>query len=128
MKILVDTHILIWAAGNKLSPELLEYIIDDDNILLFSSASIWEITIKYRMRKEGFNYNPISLYSGLIDAGYIELPISAKHSLQTMLLPDIHKDPFDRIMVAQALSEGLSFLTSDKTISEYPGSIIYVAT
>ncbi|MCL2054555.1 MAG: type II toxin-antitoxin system VapC family toxin [Oscillospiraceae bacterium] len=126
MKILLDTHILIWAAQNKLPPELLKYIIDDDNILFFSSAGIWEIAIKYRMRKEAFSHNPIPLYSGLIDAGYIELPITAKHSFQTVMLPDIHKDPFDRIMVAQALAEGISFLTSDKIISGYPGSIIYV--
>ena len=126
MKILLDTNILLWAAAGELSPEATRYIEDSANTLLFSPASLWEIVIKRGLGRADFIVDPASLYSGLLSAGYQELPISALHTLLVSTLPPLHKDPFDRILLAQATSEGIPFLTSDKLLSQHPGSVIFV--
>jgi len=125
MKILLDTHILLWAAAGELPPEAARYIEDTNNTLLFSSASIWEIVIKRNLNRPDFVVDPASLYSGLLSAGYQELAVTGKHTLLVGALPPLHKDPFDRILLAQAASEGIPFLTSDEILSQYPGSIIF---
>ena len=125
MRLLIDTHILLWAAADELPPEAARYIQNMDNTLLFSPASIWEVVIKRSLGREDFSVDPASFYSGLLSAGYIELPITGRHSLLVSTLPPLHKDPFDRILLAQAASEGIPFLTSDALLSQYPGSIIF---
>ncbi|MDR2559097.1 MAG: type II toxin-antitoxin system VapC family toxin [Oscillospiraceae bacterium] len=126
MKILIDTHLLLWAAAGELPVKAASYIEDKTNTLLFSPASIWEVAIKSGLGREDFVADPISFYSGLLGAGYQELPISGRHALLVSTLPPLHKDPFDRILLAQATSEGIPFLTSDKLLSQYSGSVIYV--
>ena len=126
MKILLDTHILLWAAADKLPPEAERYIQDMANTLLFSPASIWEIVIKRGLGRTDFIVDPASLHSGLLSAGYQELPITGLHTLLVSNLPLLHKDPFDRILLAQSAAEGVPLLTPDSALRQYPGSIIFV--
>lgn len=128
MKILLDTHILLWAAADTLPPEAAFYIKNIENTLLFSPASMWEVVIKRGTRRADFIVDPASLYNGLLDSGYEELPITGRHSLLVPTLPPLHKDPFDRILLAQAVFEGVPLLTADKVLSKYPVSLIYVGT
>jgi len=99
---------------------------DKTNILLFSSASIWEVVIKSGLGREDFVVEPASLYSGLLSAGYQELPVTSRHSLLVATLPPLHKDPFDRILLAQSMSEGVPLLTIDRILTQYKSSVIYV--
>jgi PIN domain nuclease of toxin-antitoxin system len=125
MRILLDTHLLLWAAAGELPPEAVRYIEDRANTLLFSPASIWEIVIKRGLGRTDFIVDPVSLYNGLLSAGYQEMPITSRHTLLVSTLPPLHKDPFDRILLAQAMSEGIPVLTSDKLLTQYPGSVIF---
>jgi PIN domain nuclease of toxin-antitoxin system len=126
MRLLLDTHVLLWAAAGELPPLAALYVEDMANALYFSAASIWEVVIKRGLGRKDFAAEPASLYNGLIMAGYLELPVTGKHTLLVGALPDLYKDPFDRILLAQAAFEGMPLLTSDITLSKYPGSIIYV--
>ena len=125
MKLLLDTHLLLWAAGepDKLSARAKALLEDQDNVLLFSAASLWEITIKAGLGRADFQIDPHLLRRGLIENGYQELPITSQHALMVGQLPDVHRDPFDRILVAQATVEGLLFLTHDPLVQAYPGPI-----
>ena len=99
-------------------------MIDDiQNEVVFSSASIWEIAIKRRMDRNSPIVDARAFRQGLLANGYQELPIDGLHSAQVQDLPSLHKDPFDRILVAQALVEGLLLLTSDRMVARYPGPI-----
>jgi len=126
MKYLLDTHVLLWAAAGKLSSQAAKYIEDESNELYFSSASIWEIVIKSNLNRKDFKIEPLLFYRGLLQAGYFEMPISAKHALIVEGLPMLHKDPFDRLLLAQAISEQLMLLTADSNITQYTGPIIHV--
>ena len=125
MKLLLDTHVLLWAAGepNRLSHEIRELLGDPENELLFSAASMWEITIKSGLGREDFQVNARLLRRGLLDNDYEELPIRSEHALAIDALPPIHRDPFDRILIAQATIEGIELLTADQVIARYPGPI-----
>lgn len=123
MRLLLDTHVLVWAATGdpKLSSAAVKLIDDDANTLYFSAASIWELTIKGAERT---GIIPRVLRKALLEAGYLELPITAEHGLAVEALPNHHRDPFDRIMVAQALSEGFVLVTHDSTLQAYPHTTI----
>ena len=125
MKLLLDTHLLLWAAGQpeKLSKAALALIEAPENQLVFSAASLWEIAIKAGLGREDFVVEPGLMRRGLLDNGYEELPVSSAHAVALTGLPVIHKDPFDRILVAQAQVEGIVLVTSDDTVSQYPGAI-----
>lgn len=125
MKLLLDTHILLWAAGNpeRLSKEAYELLSDKDNELFFSAASTWEIGIKNGLGRDDFQVDVRVLRRGLFDNGYQELPITSEHTIAIDHLPPIHKDPFDRILVAQANVEGITLLTADALLAQYPGSV-----
>ena len=125
MKLLLDTHLLLWAASapDRLSADARSLIQETENELFFSAASIWEIAIKSRLGLDDFAVDPRLLRRGLLDNGYGEIAVSSEHAVAIDTLPDIHKDPFDRILVAQAASEGIILLTSDTVVAEYPGSI-----
>lgn len=125
MKVLLDTQLLLWAAGQ---PELLpaaarEMLDDPHNELLFSAASLWEVAIKNGLGREDFRVEPRLLRRGLLDNGYVELPITSQHAVNVDGLPPIHKDPFDRLLLAQATTEGIVLLTSDGLLARYPGPV-----
>lgn len=127
MKLLLDTHLLLWAAaGDGLSAKASSMIHDPANTLVFSPASIWEVAIKNGLGREDFHADPHLLRRGLLDNGYEELPITSEHAAAVAGLPDLHRDPFDRILIAQALVEGIALVTSDSQIGAYPGPILSV--
>ena len=128
MKILLDTHLILWAAGfpDELPVEARQIIEDESNELFFSAASIWEIAIKASLQKVNFQIDVRVLRRNLLDNGYIELPIESAHAVFIQSLPLLHKDPFDRILVAQATEEGITLLTSDVMVAQYPGPIRHV--
>lgn len=125
MKLLLDTQVLLWAAGQqkRLSKVAHALLANPDNELLFSVASLLEIAIKRQLERHDFSVQPRLLRRGLLDNGYSELPITSEHAMAFDILPPIHKDPFDRILIAQALAEGVMLLTSDPLVAKYPGSI-----
>jgi PIN domain nuclease of toxin-antitoxin system len=125
MKLLLDTHLLLWAAGrpDRLSTAALRLVDAQANELLFSAASVWEVAIKRGLGRGDFQADPRLLRRGLLDNGYIELPILSDHVVAIESLPPIHKDPFDRLLVAQATVEGITLLTSDEVVAQYPGPI-----
>lgn len=97
---------------------------DDGNALIFSAASLWEIAIKSSLGRPDFLVDARLLRRGLIDNGYEELPIRSEHAVAITTLPPIHKDPFDRLLIAQASVEGITLLTDDATLAGYPGPIM----
>jgi PIN domain nuclease of toxin-antitoxin system len=125
MILLLDTQLLLWTAGrpDKLSEEARSMIADSRNELWFSAASLWEITIKLGLGRDDFRVDPHLLRRGLVDNGYTELTITSNHTMATAHLPPIHKDPFDRMLVAQAEWEGALLLTADEVVARYPGPI-----
>jgi PIN domain nuclease of toxin-antitoxin system len=125
MKLLLDTHVLLWAAGEprRLSKQARALIDNPDNELLFSAASLWEVAIKRGLGREDFKVDARLLRRGLLDNDYRELPIISDHVVATESLELIHRDPFDRILVAQATVEGITLLTIDALVSQYPGPI-----
>lgn len=125
MKLLLDTHLLLWAASGseRLPAAALALIEDPQNELLFSAASLWEIAIKRGLERADFQVDARVLRRGLLDNGYLELAITSAHAVSIESLPAIHKDPFDRILVAQATLEGITLLTSDALVAQYPGPV-----
>jgi PIN domain nuclease of toxin-antitoxin system len=125
MRLLLDTHLLLWAAGcpERLSRQARSLIKSPDNELLFSAASIWEIIIKNQLGREDFKVNAAVLRRGLLNNGYDELAISSEHVVAVGTLPLLHKDPFDRVLIAQAMVEGMTLLTSDSRLSRYRESV-----
>ncbi|MGB7555928.1 MAG: type II toxin-antitoxin system VapC family toxin [Candidatus Korobacteraceae bacterium] len=125
MKLLLDTHVLLWAAGQpaRLSASARRLINDANNEPLFSVASLWEIAIKRGLGRKDFQVDARLLRRGLLDNGYSELPIMSDHVVAVEDLPAIHKDPFDRLLVAQATVEGITLLTLDLVVARYPGPI-----
>ena len=125
MKLLLDTHVLLWAAGSpaQLPPAARALLEDLNNELVFSAASLWEIAIKRGLGRADFQVDARVLRRGLLDNGYLELSITSEHAVFIDSLPAIHKDPFDRILIAQATVEGITLLTADVLIAQYPGPI-----
>jgi len=124
LKLLIDTHLLVWDAGEyeRLSAAAVAWIGDRRNELYFSVASLWEIAIKQGSKKE-FGIDPRVLRRGLLDNRYSELPIQSEHAFFVSTLPPIHRDPFDRLLIAQATVEGIILLTANPILAQYPGPI-----
>lgn len=125
MKLLLDTHILLWAAEGTLPAQAAALIRDARSELFFSPISIWEICIKNSLGRADFHVDPEVLRRGLLDNQYAELAITSLHALAVNDLPMIHKDPFDRMLLAQAKCEGITLLTADAALREYPGPILF---
>jgi len=125
MKLLLDTHLMLWAAGNpdRLPAAARRLLDDPQNEPIFSSASLWEVAIKHGLGRGDFRVDARLLRRGLLDNGYDELPIASEHAVALDSLPPIHKDPFDRILVAQSMVEGITLLTADPLIARYPGPV-----
>lgn len=129
MRLLLDTHLLLWAAATpgRLSVEARALIENPAAELLFSAVSVWEVAIKNGLGRADFNVDPRLLLQGLRENGYRELSVTAEHAAAVELLPPIHADPFDRLLVAQARIEGLTLLTADEAVGRYSGPIRVVA-
>jgi PIN domain nuclease of toxin-antitoxin system len=125
LKLLLDTHLLLWAAGQpeQLSVTARTLLADPQNSLMFSAASLWEVAIKRGLGRADFRVDPQILRRGLLDNAYSELSVTSEHAVAIMGLPAIHKDPFDRILIAQSLVEGVMLLTTDPVIARYAGPI-----
>lgn len=125
MNLLLDTHVLLWAAGvPERLPDKGRTLLEALNTRpIFSAASVWEIAIKNGMGRTDFSVDPHLLRRGLLENGYTELPVTGAHAIAVALLPPLHKDPFDRILIAQAQVEGITLLTADEMVGRYPGPI-----
>ena len=125
MKVLLDTHVLLWAAGvqTRLTDEACGLIEDPDTELIFSAASIWEVAIKTGLGRDDFRVDARLLRRGLLENGYTELAITGSHAMAVDSLPSLHKDPFDRMLIAQARVEGILLLTADPAVARYGGPI-----
>jgi PIN domain nuclease of toxin-antitoxin system len=125
MNFLLDTHVLLWAAGQpeRLSRKTRGLLNDPGNSLLFSVVSLWEIVIKQTIGRDDFKVDPRLLMRGLLDNGYGEIAVTSAHALAVEDLPPLHRDPFDRMLLAQARVEGLTLLTADAAVLRYPGPV-----
>lgn len=121
MNLLLDTHLLLRAAiePKRLSAKARTLLLDPANQLIFSAASLWEISIKNGLDRSDFKVDPRRLWRLLLVNGYRELPVSSEHSIAVDDLPPMHKNPFDRILIAQARVEGMLLLTVDKVVAKY---------
>ncbi|MDC6093026.1 type II toxin-antitoxin system VapC family toxin [Lautropia mirabilis] len=128
MKYLLDTHLLLWSArdSGKLSPTARSIIEDACNELHFSAVSIWEIAIKASMQKPGFRVDPLLFRTLLLRNGYRELEVNGRHAAAVVSLPWLHRDPFDRMLVAQSQVEGMTLLSADGKVAAYGASILNV--
>ncbi|OPH37867.1 hypothetical protein B5J94_04970 [Moraxella lacunata] len=127
MSYLLDTHVLLWfltANCEKMSDNCQRILLDENNHLCFSKASIWEISIKYSLGKPDFDYNPKQITQELLRLGFDCLEIEFSHLFEIGNLPKIHKDPFDRLLIVQAKLENLKLLTADNAILQYDKSFI----
>ena len=126
MRLLLDTNIIIRSAKGILGKQALGIIEDTSNLLYYSPVSIWEIVIKLQTGKLKPSLDAAETRRGLEGLGCRELPVTSRHALAVNVLSLIHKDPFDRILLAQAQVEGIYLLTADETVAKYPGEIIYI--
>jgi len=125
---LLDTQLLIWAAyaPQRLASSFAAELVDRHNDIRYSLASLWEVAIKTSLGREDFQVDPPALRRGLLREGFQELPIQAEHVLAVRDLPWIHRDPFDRLLVVQAQSEGLRLFTTDRRLAEYGEAVRWV--
>jgi PIN domain nuclease of toxin-antitoxin system len=125
MRLLVDTHLLLWAAArSRRLPKLARRLLEDSaHEVYFSAASLWEIVIKTTLRRAEFKVDVALLRSALAEMGFAELPVSGAHAERLASLPPIHKDPFDRMLVAQSLAEPLVLLTNDTLLARYGDTV-----
>jgi PIN domain nuclease of toxin-antitoxin system len=122
---LVDTHLLLWAASEpeRLSAAARAILTDEKSQLWFSVASIWEVVIKASLGRTDFDVDAHLLRRGLLESDFAELSITGPHVMAVADLPPLHRDPFDRILLAQARTEGLILVTGDAALARYPGDI-----
>jgi PIN domain nuclease of toxin-antitoxin system len=125
MRFLLDTHLVLWSLvePDRLSGQARSLLQSRQTELVFSTVCLWEIGIKHGLKKKGFQVDPRVLRRTMLDDGYEELPVLGQHAVEVDILPPIHKDPFDRILIAQAMIEGIVLLTADPVIARYPGPI-----
>lgn len=125
MRLLLDTHLLLWTVGQdqRLSARARRLIGDPENQPVFSTASLWEIAIKHALRRADFRYDPRVMRRALLENRYEELPVTGEHAVAVASLSPLHKDPFDRMLVAQSIVEGITLLTSDPRIAQYPAPV-----
>ena len=128
MKLLIDTHLILWAAlePDRLPARAEDLLNDRDNVLLFSVVSLWEIAIKQALGREDFEVDAHKLRRQLSSHGYEELPVFGEHALAVAGMPRLHGDPFDRLLLAQALHERALLLTSDRQLGKYPDAVFQV--
>lgn len=125
MRLLLDTHLLLWTAegSGRLSRRAMQLVDNPDNELFFSVASLWEISIKLRRGRPDFVVDPRLLRRNLLNNHYEELFVTGEHAVAVADLPSIHKDPFDRLLIAQSVVEGITLLTDDRQVARYSDAI-----
>ena len=125
MRFLLDTHLLLWsiAASRKLPQAVRELLIDSRNDVFYSAARTWEIAIKSALGREDFRVDLTKLLQAVVDTGFVELPVTSVHAARVAALPDLHRDPFDRLLVAQALTEPAILLTNDARLGPYSANV-----
>jgi PIN domain nuclease of toxin-antitoxin system len=128
VNLLLDTQLLLWTAGGsqRLPRDAVRLIDDPANHLAFSAASLWEIVIKNRLGRKDFVVDAAILRRGLLENGFEELPVTGAHALALDMLAPVHRDPFDRILIAQSIVEGASLVTADKTVARYGAPVLAV--
>lgn len=123
MNYLLDTHIVIWLAKepHKLSNKVKNILENTENIIYFSTVNLWEIALKTNLKKDGFKFDTVKLYQRLLENGFLELGIDHKYTKILENLSIIHKDPFDRMLIAQSMIDDLCLITNDDKIIQYQG-------
>jgi PIN domain nuclease of toxin-antitoxin system len=121
MRLLLDTHLLLWALAepDRLDASTRAALEDVSNEVLFSAASLWEIAIKAGLGRSGFAFDPEQIQRAALDTGFVELPIRSDAAVQVAKLPPHHRDPFDRLLIAQAMSGPVRFYTADPKLPPY---------
>ena len=129
MRLLLDTHLLVWAGTepSRLSSAATVLMGDPANTLLFSAVSVAEVAIKNALGRPDFKVEPRQFRALLLDNGYLELPLTGEHAIAVAALPPIHKDPFDRMLIAQALAEGVRLVSADAAMAAYGVVVLPVA-
>jgi PIN domain nuclease of toxin-antitoxin system len=125
VRLLLDTQVVLWVAigSRRLSAAARTLIEDSSNALYFSAASIWEIALKSGRGRVDFAIEASDLRESLLRAGYLEVPVTGDHAVGVGALPALHKDPFDRLLLAQANVEGMILVTGDRQLAKYPGPV-----
>ena len=125
MRLLIDTHIFLWSIKND--PRLSKTVkarIEDASDVYVSSATIWEAVIKVKLKKLAVDID--KMVNAVAESGFLELPVTARHAAALLQLPDIHRDPFDRILIAQAICEPLTFLTANAELKNYSDLVVVI--
>lgn len=125
LRLLLDTHIALWAIADsrRLSKDARDLIRSPEATIWVSTATVWEIAIKHAMGKGDMPESSTVALGYFRDSGYRLLSIEPEHAAAVEALPAIHRDPFDRLLIAQAAHEGMILLTSDAVMAKYPGPV-----
>ena len=128
MRYLLDTQILIWLSfrSERLPEVAREIASNDSDDSFFSAASLWEVSIKAALERPDFDVDPVILRDGLLESGYIELFVSGEHAVAVRTLAQRHGDPFDRLLLAQAIHEGMTLVTTDRVLAGYGAPVLKV--
>jgi PIN domain nuclease of toxin-antitoxin system len=128
MRLLLDTHLLLWTVmeSGRLGPATRGMLEDSENEILFSAVSIWEIAIKAGLSRGDFPFHPDEILEAALGIGFIELPVYAAIAARVANLPHHHRDPFDRLLIAQAMSAPAHFLTADRLLLAYSDLVTLV--
>jgi PIN domain nuclease of toxin-antitoxin system len=128
LRLLLDTHVALWALmdDRRLGTAARNTIADPDNAVFISAASMWEIAIKYALGRSGVPFPATDAIDYFTQAGYQFLDVRPVHAAAVERLPPLHADPFDRMLIAQALTEPMRLITHDKTLSEYSDTVVLV--
>lgn len=125
MRLLLDTHVLVWmtSESRRLSADARNLLGDPDNELLYSVVSLWELAIKYGLRRTEILLDPRAMRRELLDSGFVELDVTGEHVVAIGRLPPLHRDPFDRLLIAQSIIEGITLITADPIVARYPAPV-----
>jgi PIN domain nuclease of toxin-antitoxin system len=128
VRLLLDTHVLLWILGapHRLRDETRAQVESGENEILFSAASIWEIAIKAALGRADFRVSPEAIVEAALQSGFVELPVHSAAASKVATLPLHHRDPFDRLLIAQAMTEPARLYTSDAALEAYSELVVRV--
>ena len=128
MKLLLDTHAFLWwtTEDPRVTPVFAEAVADPSNEVFVSAVTVWELTIKWQLGRLQLTEPPeASIPKGIAASLFVPLPVTHRHALRLGALPDIHRDPFDRMLIAQAMAEACVLVTADETLASYPVDVLW---